>query len=101
MFDWRNNPTIVALAAGSGVLTTTLFIVFTYVIPVYQKEDSNQISELKKNVKDKELLISELTQGKTSEITKKDSELEILNKVSRKISQVKSSAIPFTFSKAW
>lgn len=78
--DWKSNPIIAALIAGSAVLTTTLFIVFTYVIPVYQKEDQNKINDLQNNIKNKDLLISELTNKSNSSLEKKDNELTILNK---------------------
>lgn len=47
MSDWKNNPAIAAIAAGSIVLTTTLLVVYNYVLPVYQLADRNTIAELK------------------------------------------------------
>lgn len=47
MSDWKNNPAIAAIVAGSVVLTTTLLVVYNYVMPVYQQADKNTISELK------------------------------------------------------
>lgn len=46
MSDWKNNPTITAIVADSIVLTTTLFVVYNYVIPVYQLSVKNTILEL-------------------------------------------------------
>ncbi|EPY4381225.1 hypothetical protein ACXDLH_001691 [Klebsiella pneumoniae] len=79
MTDWKNNPVVIALITGSTVLTTTLFIVFTYIIPVYQKEDSNKISELNKEIQNKQLLINEITNNNKSFSSKKDSEIETLS----------------------
>lgn len=47
MSDWKNNPAIAAIIAGSVVLTTTLLVTFNYVLPVYQQADKNAITELK------------------------------------------------------
>lgn len=79
MTDWKNNPVVIALITGSTVLSTTLFIAFTYIIPVYQKEDSNKISELNKEIENKQLLINEITNNNKSFSSKKDSEIETLN----------------------
>ncbi|ENK5206681.1 hypothetical protein ACU63L_21960 [Klebsiella aerogenes] len=79
MTDWKNNPVVIALITGSTVLTTTLFIVFTYIIPVYQKEDSNKISELNKEIQNKQLLINEITNNSKSFSSKKETEIETLN----------------------
>ncbi|MBQ0367856.1 hypothetical protein [Providencia rettgeri] len=47
MSDWKNNPAVTAIISGSIVLTTTLLVVFNYVLPVYQQADKNTIAELK------------------------------------------------------
>ncbi|MBT0351728.1 hypothetical protein ISO70_03545 [Morganella morganii subsp. morganii] len=46
MSDWKNNPAITAIIAGSVVLTTTLLVIFNYALPVYQQADKNTIAEL-------------------------------------------------------
>lgn len=46
MSDWKNNPAITAIVADSIVLTTTLFVVYNYVIPVYQLSVKKTILEL-------------------------------------------------------
>ncbi|MFY7549584.1 hypothetical protein ACOTXY_13715 [Enterobacter cloacae complex sp. BZL2001] len=79
MADWKNNPWIVAVISGSAVLTTTLFIVFNYVIPTYQKEDSNKISELQIKVDSKNELIKQITQESNKTATEKDSDLHTLS----------------------
>ncbi|UAN30261.1 hypothetical protein [Enterobacter sp. JBIWA005] len=97
MSDWKSNPIITAFIAGSAVLTTTLFIVFTYVIPVYQKEDHNKIIDLQKNIENKELLINELTNKNNSSVEKKDNEITILNNFKnseiKKIQSERDSAV--------
>lgn len=77
--DWKNNPLIVAVISGSAVLTTALFIVFTYVIPVYQKEDTNKISELQGKIDSKDELIKQITQESNKASVKKDSDLQTLS----------------------
>ncbi|NIH30683.1 hypothetical protein [Hafnia paralvei] len=79
MNDWKNNPWIVAAISGSAVLTTVLFIVFTYVIPTYQKEDSNKISELQSKVDSKNELIKQITHESNKTATKKESDLQTLS----------------------
>lgn len=79
MADWKNNPWIVAVISGSAVLTTALFIVFTYVIPVYQKEDSNKIAELSKDIDSKNELIKELANKNINTSVKNESDLKTLS----------------------
>lgn len=79
MVEWKNNPLIVAVISGSAVLTTALFIVFTYVLPVYQKEDSNKISELQNSIDNKNELIKEITNKSNNDSEKKESDLRTLS----------------------
>ena len=50
MSEWKNSPTIAVIISGAAVLTTTLFVVFTYALPVYQKESQNKIFSLEKRI---------------------------------------------------
>lgn len=77
--EWKNNPLIVAVLSGSAVLTTTLFIVFTYVMPVYQKEDSNKISELQNQINNKNTLIKEITKQNNDTSVKNENDLQTLS----------------------
>lgn len=79
MSEWKNNPLVVAVITGSAVLTTTLFIVFTYVMPVYQKEDSNKIAQLQKQINEKNELIREVTNNKNDGASKSASDLKTLS----------------------
>ncbi|EAY5299863.1 hypothetical protein LJ128_003673 [Salmonella enterica] len=91
MAEWKNNPLIVAVISGSAVLTTALFIVFTYVIPVYQKEDSNKISELQSKIDSKNELIKQITQDSNKTSAEKDSDLQTLgNFKNAEISKLKN-----------
>ncbi|MEX5389079.1 hypothetical protein WCE19_04180 [Enterobacter cloacae] len=90
MSDWKSNPIIVAFIAGSGVLTTTLFIIFTYVLPIYQKEDHNKIIVLQEKINNKDLLINELTNNNNLSLEKKDNELTTIIRVkTSEIDQIK------------
>lgn len=79
MAEWKNNPLIVAVVTGSAVLTTTLFIVFTYVLPVYQKEDSNRISALQNQVNNKNELINEIINKNSDVSARNESDLQTLS----------------------
>lgn len=59
MSEWKNSPVIAVIVGGATVLTTTLFIVFNYALPVYQKDDLNKISELKSEIVKKDIIIKE------------------------------------------
>lgn len=49
MSNWRESRLFLAISfCISGFLAAA--ITFTYVLPVYQKQDSNEISELKKKI---------------------------------------------------
>lgn len=50
MSEWKNSPVIAVIIAGATVLSTTLFVVFNYALPVYQKEDKNTIFELRQEL---------------------------------------------------
>lgn len=77
MFDWRNSPFTLA----GIVLSGTLVIVFSYIIPIYQKDDANKISELTRKVESKDLLISELTKTNSSKVNENDNDIQTLNKI--------------------
>lgn len=76
MTDWKNNPAIVAIASGSIVLTTTLFVVFNYVMPVYQQADKNTISELKLDKKTQETTLA-TNKEKINSLTTENAKLKI------------------------
>lgn len=89
MSDWKNSPIIAVVVAGATVLTTTLYIVFTYALPVYQKEDKNKIIELQNIIKEKDALIEKITSEKDGEIDKKDNEITMqVKKYEKELSEV-------------
>lgn len=79
MAEWKNNPLIVAVISGAAVLTTALLIVFNYVIPVYQKEDANKISELQGQINSKNEIIKEITNKNDGVVVKNVSDLKTLS----------------------
>lgn len=74
MSSWKDNPAIVAIITGATVLTTTLFVVFTYVLPVLNQAQINEIKELKeKNKKSQQEL-----NDKENKLTNLDAEYKYL-----------------------
>lgn len=59
MSEWKNSPVIAVVVSGATVLTTTLFVIFNYALPVYQKDDLNKITDLKNKVILKDAVINE------------------------------------------
>lgn len=52
MTDWKSNPVITAAISAGVVLTFTLGVCFTYVLPTYLKESQNEISDIKSKLKE-------------------------------------------------
>ncbi|POT31348.1 TMF family protein [Citrobacter braakii] len=59
MADWKNSPIIAVVVSGATVLTTTLYVVFNYALPVYQREDKNVILDLQTKLKQKDEVIKQ------------------------------------------
>lgn len=108
MTDWKNNTAIAAIASGGIVLTTTLLVVFSYVIPVYQLADKNTILELKidKNNQDK------ISASNTEKIKSLTTENEKLKKETQRFQDYfltltstsafqKGQSLPIGFSKVY
>ncbi|MCK6878734.1 hypothetical protein [Enterobacter bugandensis] len=79
MSDWKNSPVIAVVVAGAAVLSTTLFVVFNYALPVYQKEDKNTIFDLKQELVSLQKRIAEKDSVYTLEKKKFSDEIKSLS----------------------
>ncbi|REC88834.1 hypothetical protein [Pantoea ananatis] len=52
MSDWKSNPAVAAAIAAGVVLSGTLTVCYTYVIPTYLKESQNETLETKNKLKE-------------------------------------------------
>lgn len=82
MQNWRESRLFIFLSATLATFLFAAFITFTYVIPIYQKQDSNTIIELKSEIKKLNLLHKETVSSLNNEndlLLKKVNDLQLNN----------------------